>query len=173
MKNMKKIFVLIILFSGIVASSFAQSNGASITATSTATIITPISIVKAVDMAFGNIAISATAGTVALPPASSPNRIPTGGVTLPAIAGTVTAALFDVTGAASTTYAITLPIIASQLSSGSDHMNIDAFLSDIGLTGTLSVGGTQSFYVGSTIHVAAAQPAGTYSGTFDVTVNYN
>jgi hypothetical protein len=52
-------------------------------------------------------------------------------------------------------------------------MNIDTFLTDIGNIGTLSGTGTQSFYVGSTLHVAAAQPAGLYSGSFTVTVNYN
>ena len=93
-------------------------------------------------------------------------------MTLPAVTGTVSAAQFTVTGANSTTYAITLPGL-TPLNSGGNSMNIDAFLTDIGATGTLSGSGSQTFFVGSTLHVAAAQPAGTYTGSFSVTVNYN
>lgn len=169
---MKKIIALTILFSGIVASSFAQVNA---TAQASANIITPISISKNVDMAFGNISVnSTTLGTVTLPATSgTPIRSYTGGVTLPAVTGTVSAAEFTVTGANSTSYAITLPGV-TPLTSGGSSMNLDTFLTDIaGNTGTLSGTGTQSFYVGSTLHVAAAQAAGTYTGSFSVTVNYN
>jgi spore coat protein U-like protein len=42
-----------------------------------------------------------------------------------------------------------------------------------GLTGTLDGTGADSFTVGGTLSVIAAQVAGTYAGTFDVTVAYN
>ncbi len=92
---MKKLILLIALLMvvGLSTNAFAQ---ASATATATATIVTPIGISKTVDMNFGNVATNGTVGTVVLTPASS--RTSTGGVTLPATAGTVTAASFNVTG---------------------------------------------------------------------------
>jgi hypothetical protein len=53
-------------------------------------------------------------------------------------------------------------------------MNIDTYLTDIGTAGTIDgTTGTQSFYVGSTLHVGSSQNPGTYTGSFTVTVNYN
>jgi hypothetical protein len=151
------------------AATFAQVTA---TATATATIITPIAIVKATDMNFGNIAVNATLGTVILAPAST--RTVTGGCTLPAVAGTVTAAAFTVTGLAAATYSITLPAALTTITSGGNTMTVDTWTSTPTPTGTLA-GGTDNLLVGATLHVAASQAAGTYlSGTpFTVTVNYN
>lgn len=143
-------------------------------ASASATIVTPISIAKNVDMNFGNIAVTATAGTVVL--ASDGTRTKTGGVTLPATVGTVTAASFLVSGQANYTYSITLPSAAVVLTSNSNTMNATAFTSNIAATaGALSTTGSQTLNVGATLSVAASQPAGTYTTAtpFDVTVNYN
>ncbi|QHS58121.1 DUF4402 domain-containing protein [Chitinophaga agri] len=142
-------------------------------ATVTATIVTPISITKDVDMNFGNVAVqSTTAGTVVLTPAGTRTR--TGGVTLPTTAGTVTAASFTVAGTTGYTYTITLPTTPLTITSGANTMTVTAFTSDPSGTGTLT-GGSQVLNVGATLNVSAGQPAGVYvSGTpFDVTVNYN
>lgn len=143
------------------------------TATATATIVTPISISKGVDMNFGNVAVqSSSAGTVVLTTAGV--RSATGGVTLPATTGTITAASFTVTGTAGYTYSITLPASALTITSGGNTMTVSNFTSDPSGTGTLT-GGTQTVKVGATLNVGAAQAAGTYvSGTpFSVTVNYD
>ncbi|TFH38709.1 MAG: DUF4402 domain-containing protein, partial [Bacteroidia bacterium] len=134
--------------------------------------ITPITITRTAHMNFGNIAVNATPGTVVLSPASV--RSVTGGCTLPATAGTVSAAAFTVTGIASATYSITLPAGATTITSGADNMTVDTWTSSPTPTGTLT-GGTENLTVGATLNVAASQPAGIYtSGTqFDVTVNYN
>ena len=152
------------------SSSFAQ---ASATATVTATIVTPISITKTVDMNFGNVAVQVgTGGTVTLTPAGV--RSATGGVTLPAVVGTVTAASFTVNGQGTYTYAITLPATATTLTNGANNMTADTFTSTPSATGALTAG-TQTLNVGANLNVAAAQAAGVYvSGTpFTVTVNYN
>ena len=150
--------------------AFAQATA---TANATATIVTPISITKNVDMNFGNVAVqTATGGTAVLTPAGT--RTSTGGVTLPVTAGTVTAASFTVNGQGVYTYAITLPTTALTLTSGSNTMTATAFTSTPSLTGILTAG-AQTLNVGATLNVAAAQPSGLYiSGTpFNVTVNYN
>ena len=115
---------------------------------------------------------TATGGTVAMTPAGV--RSATGGVTLPAVTGTVTAASFTVTGNGTYTYAITLPSTALTLTNGANTMTATAFTSTPSATGALTLG-TQTLNVGATLNVAAAQAAGVYvSGTpFSVTVNYN
>lgn len=151
-------------------SSFAQATA---TATATATIVTPISITKTVDMNFGNVAVqTAAGGTVIMTPGGV--RSTTGGVTLPAVAGTVTAASFTVNGQGTYTYAITLPATATTLTNGANTMTADTWTSTPSATGALTAG-TQTLNVGATLNVAAAQAAGIYvSGTpFSVIVNYN
>ena len=124
-------------------------------------------------MDFGNVAVSASLGTVILTPAGV--RSVTGGVTLPAVTGTVTAATFDVSGQANFTYSITLPAAATTITSGANTMTVDTWISTPTPTGTLDGTGAETLSVGATLNVAAGQAPGAYlSGTaFTVTVNYN
>lgn len=166
---MKKILAISIILLGYISTSFAQVSG---TATATATIITPIAISKTVDMNFGNVAVSAAAGTVVLSPAGV--RTKTGGVTLPIVAGTISAASFTVTGLGSYTYTITLPSTPLTINNGSNTMTVNSFTSTPSGTGTLS-GGSQVLNVGATLNVGVNQAAGLYTSAspFTVTVNYN
>ncbi len=166
-----KFFAVSILFSGVSVISSAQVTA---TATASSTIVTPIGITKTVDMNFGNVAInSTTAGTVVLAPAGT--RTSTGGVTLPATAGTVAAAEFNVTGANNYTFSITLPSTSHEIKSGSNTMSVTGFTSTPTPTGTLSATGSATVKVGATLNVSAGQAAGTYTSVtpFEVTVNYN
>jgi len=74
-----------------------------------ANIVTPISIGKALDLSFGNIAVNNDPGIVTLTPASNPSRTQSGGVTLPNNTGPVSAASFTVAGDAGNAFTITLP----------------------------------------------------------------
>ena len=156
-------------------TSFGQ---ASATADASATIVTPISIMKTTDMNFGKVAVSASlGGTVLLAPADG-SRTPSGGVTLPVAAGTsdVTPAIFTVSGEGAYTYSITLPNTALTITETTSPatMTVDNFTSSPSGTGTLA-SGTQTLRVGATLNVAAGQAAGLYTSTtpFSVTVNYN
>ena len=173
MKNISKVIVIAATAIAFTTSSFAQATA---TAAAAATIITPITIVKNVDMNFGNVAVSASlAGTVVLAPAGTRSTGGAGGVTLPSTTGTVAGADFTVSGQASYTYAITLPTTATLTDGGSHTMTVNAFTSIPLTTGTLSTGGTQDLKVGATLVVTAAQAAGTYTNAsgVPVTVNYN
>ena len=170
MNYKNKILASLVLIISCAGTSFGQATA---TATATATIVTPISISKNADMSFGNIAVaSGSGGTVVL--ATGGTRSSTGGVTLPATAGTVTAASFTVNGTGSYTYTISLPTSVTLTHSGGvETMSAGTFTSNPSGTGTLS-SGTQNIAVGATLTVAAAQLAGVYtSGNFNVTVNYN
>lgn len=171
---MKKLLFAAIVLSGAAFNANAQAVAS---ATATATIVTPISISKTTDLNFGNLSVSASAGgVVTLEPSAAATRTASGGggVSLPAVTGPVAAALFEVTGQASFTYDITLPLSATVVN-GANSMTVDNFTSSLGTTGTLDGAGTQSFYVGADITVAAGQAPGTYTtGTpFLVAVNYN
>ncbi|MFV7234557.1 DUF4402 domain-containing protein [Flavobacterium sp. ZB4R12] len=135
----------------------------------------PISILKNTDMNFGTIAVSSVAGTVLL--SASGLRTPSGGVILPTITGTVSAAQFTVSGQANYTYAITLPATDFTLYEsgvGPASMVVNAFTSTPSATGTLA-GGTQTVLVGAKLNVGASQAAGSYTNAagFEVIVNYN
>lgn len=169
---MKRLSILVSLVALFTIASLSVSAQVSATASTSATIITPIAITKTTDMNFGNVAVSPTvAGTVVLAPNSG--RTKTGGVTLPVITGTVSAAQFNVTGLAGSTYSITLPA-SIVLTNGSNNMTVNAFTSTPTPTGTLT-GGTENINVGATLNVNAAQAAGLYTNAAGlvVTVNYN
>lgn len=164
MKN--KFMALSILAMAFSAKSMAQSSA---TATATATLVTPIAISKTVDMDFGTIAASATDGTVVLGTNDVISK--TGGVSTPG--GTPAAAQFTVTGEGTSTFSITLPTSIT-LTSGSNNLTVDNFVSSPSATGTLA-SGTATVKVGATLNVVANAPAGTYTNSSDltVTVNYN
>jgi hypothetical protein len=167
MKNIAKYFALLLI--GLPANAFAQSTAI---ASTTVTIVTPIGITKSVDMVFGNIATTTASGTVVL--GTDGARTPNGGVTLPATAGTVTAASFAITGSGSYTYTISLPNSPIVLSGATEGVTVGAFVSNPASTGTLSTG-TQTVNVGATLNIPASTAADTYKNTsgLHVTVNYN
>ena len=162
---------LTVVFSASLSEVSAQATA---TATASATIVTPIAISKTADMNFGNVAVHAiNPGTVAMSAAAV--RSITGGVTLPATTGTVSAASFTVSGQGNYTYAITLPSTTVTIANGAITMDVHSFTSSPSSTGTLSAGGTDILTVGATLDVAGGQAAGTYTSAtpFSVTVNYN
>lgn len=115
---------------------------------------------KFVAGAGGSVTISAGGG-----------RSASGGVVLvPSGAGA--AAQFAVSGDANLTYVISLPA-AGTLVNGANSMAVNTFTSSPSPTGTLGAGGTQTLFVGATLTVGSNQASGSYSGAFDVTVNYN
>lgn len=164
MKKMTKFFALSIVMLSFGASTFAQ-----VTATATATIVTPIAIAKNTDMNFGNLAVNASLGTLVL--ATNNGRSFTGGVTLMP-GGTPSAAQFTVTGLSGAIYTFSLPAIITLTDAGSNTMAVNTFVNTS--TGTLT-GGSVIILVGATLNVAASQPAGIYTNTTDLkaTVNYN
>jgi len=157
----------------------ADSTAAQATATSTATVITPIAITAPVNLVFGSFAPGA-GGTVTV--STSGARTASGPI-LSAVTATPTAARFNVTGDGAATYSIAIAPSASLSTGGAtpDTMALTTF-SDLtaggATTGNVTSGtlasGAQSIYVGGTLTVGATQAASTaYTGTVAVTVEYN
>lgn len=144
----------------------------SATASAQATILSPLTITKSIDLNFGNVTVGTSIGTVVLLPTSI--RSATGGVVLPsALPGTITAGKFITGGYPNATYDITLPVSVTLTNPGGVTMEVINFTSTPTTTGTLNSGGTEDIYVGATLQVGSSQAIGTYSGTFNVSVNYN
>ena len=121
-----------------------------------------------VGLSFGSF-VANTGGSITVSPASG--RSKTGSLFLmPQSSGT--AAQFTVSGTAEAIYTITLPADGA-LSSGGRSMAINGFTSSPGGTITMPLNGTQLLNVGATLTVGNAQAAGSYTGSFSVTLNYN
>jgi hypothetical protein len=174
MKTNIKFFAAAILFAGFAINANGQATAY---ASTTAVLVTPISIAKTVDMHFGTVAASATAGTVVLDYADG--RTTTGGASLPAGSITQKTAVFTVTGEGSSGFSIAIPSAPITLTgSVSGTMTVGTFVCDGGASSTLTTG-TATLKVKATLDVPANTVAGTYTNALAnasalfVTVNYN
>jgi hypothetical protein len=131
---------------------------------------TPIAISNTQDLAFGKFAVG-SGGTVTI--SATGVRSAGGGVIL-VTSSAGAAARFTVSGEPNLTYAISLPADgAVVLASGAHTMALNTFSSSPSGIGQLSAGGTQTISVAATLTVGGNQATGSYTGAFDVTVNYN
>lgn len=174
---MKKLIVFAVAILGFSAVSFGQATA---TASSTAVLLTPISIQKTTDLNFGSIAASATAGTVDLDYADG--RTSTASVKLLAGTATQKTAVFTVTGEAAQTFSITTNDVAAVLpmTGGSAGVGVTGITCQEGTASTIggTAGGgsnTKVLHVKAQLIIPANAVAGTYSNTngLTVTVNYN
>lgn len=161
------------VIAGIAAASlFAATAHAQASATASATasveIATPISLQNTAGLDFGVVAAAPGAGTVVVSTAGGVTE--SGGVNV--LGGSPAAAAFTVGGQGSYAYSITVPSAAVTLSDGTNSMTVDNFVDSKGGSSSL-VNGADTFTVGATLNVGANQAAGSYTGSFDVTVAYN
>ena len=128
------------------------------------------SIGNVASLSFGSF-IAGSGGTITVSPAGA--RSQTGGVLLVGQGSNVAPAQFNVGGTANASYTITLPgnNTVVLIDAGSHTMALNGFVCSPP-TGTLSVGGAQMIRVGATLVVGNGQAPGSYSGSFNVTVNY-
>lgn len=170
--TMKKAAIVPVLLAALVLSIHTTDvHAAQASATASATVMTPIAISNTAALRFGKFS-ALTGGTVVVTAAGS--RSATGAVVLSSTdAGG--AASFDVSGDANATYAVTLPGSATITHSvdNTKTMSLGTFTSNPSGTGTLSGAGAQTLTVGATLTVGNAQTVGSYTGTFDVSVEYN
>src|SRR5665811_404707 len=141
---------------------------------SSATVITPITISKTVDMNFGSLVSTVAGGAIVLPTTG----VRTGDAAILAgPTGSPTAASFTVTGETDYTYGITLPAAPFDVSNSDTTaatMPVGTFVSLPDGTGALALG-TQTLLVGATITLGATQASGVYTNATEmiVTVMYN
>jgi hypothetical protein len=173
---MKKItFFAAIAMIAFTTNVVAQSTAEDFAVTN-ATVITPITITKNVDMNFGNLVATAAGGAIVL--TTSGTRTGPPAILLGTQNGTVTAAKFTVKGETGFTYGITLPstfnVSDAVVSPDTGTMAVGTFVSSPDATGTLT-DGTETLLVGATITLGVDQASGVYTNDTDlaVTVMYN
>lgn len=149
---------------GFTGSAFA----ASASATASATIVQAITLSNTAALNFGSIAPSTAGGNVVVGTADTRTTCAGGNF----CSGTVTSASFTVAGAPSYNYSITLPATAASLTGPGTAMSVGSFAHSAGATPALNASGSASFKVGGTLAVGGGQTAGSYSGTFSVSVDY-
>lgn len=139
--------------------------------TGTANVILPATISKLNDMDFGCVTVT-TAGTAILDSNTSAVTT-TGGVQF---AGCLPhAAQFAAVSPSKTVVHIRLPNQPTVLTrvGGTETMTLDTWTINGAQTRNVVAHETFAFQVGGTLHIAANQVEGTYTGTFDVNLNYN
>lgn len=157
---------------GLYSTSVMSAN--TVNGTSTARVVQAIDVTAGTTLAFGDI-LSGTPGTVILDTANGV----TGSMGASGT-GTRTSGTFDVTGANNAVYTITLDATATLTDLVSTNtMLVTGINHDGGLiglaagNGTLSGTGTDTVSVGGTLTAAGTEAVGSYTGTYNILVNYN
>lgn len=165
----------ILLAAGAVALSTsifsAATTAATVTATGNANVLTPLAFTTVTDMEFGDVAGQAT-GTATVVLGTDGIAIPGTGATVFTTGATDAAGSFTVSGSGSLAYNITLPLDnVVTLTGGGAPMAVNGFVDSAGGSSAL-VTGSDTFTVGATLTINGSQTAGAYTGSYDVTVNY-
>jgi hypothetical protein len=148
-----------------------QQFGPDKNSTGAAKIILPAQITKLYDMDFGFVTVTG-AGT-AIVDSNTGNVTTTGGVLF--AGGLPHAALFEAVSPSKTVVHVRLPNKGVNLTrvGGTETITLDSWTMNGSATRNVTAHETFQFAVGGTIHVAANQVEGTYTGTFAVTIDYN
>jgi uncharacterized protein DUF4402 len=135
-----------------------------------ATVLNSLSVLKRADLDFGELVVSG-AGTAVIDPVSG--SLTTTGP-LVAVGTSAHPALFTGTGSKNSVVHIRLPQnpITITRVGGTETMTVSGFTMDGAANRKIPPNDVFDFQVGATLNVAAGQVPGTYTGTFDVTVQY-
>jgi hypothetical protein len=169
------------------SEAFAQQvDGDTATARSQVAILSPGSVAKTADMDFGSIAQSNTAGTVVLTPQNVATCTPSGTLIR---TGTCRAARFSIFGRKNNKARIRETnggVITLNGPSGATMLLDNLTIGVSGMTpfangngwnfGNWKINtnsGITEFWVGGTLHVAAAQTPGVYNGTLVIQIQFN
>lgn len=151
----------------VVAAPFAAKAADSATASASATVSAPLTISKTTDLSFGTFAATNVAGTVTV---SNTGTRTSSNVDLLS-GGTTSAASFAIAGQSNASYSISIPASAT-LTSGANSMTATLTNNAPG-SPALNGSGQATVGVGASLAVGASQAAGSYNGSFTVTVAYN
>lgn len=172
-----------LLFAGMLATAGPAQARETGTSTAGTILIQPLSIVKSEDMDFGTI-IPGTGGTVVLDPALNPVCTTTGGVIR---SGVCQPTEFVGAGSVNQRVRVRLPPQARMTVSNGAGATMQVTNMDVNGAPDLLVtretvrnfrfrilhpSGIFFFRVGGTLNVAANQAVGTYTGTFNVDIQY-
>lgn len=175
---MKKfqLLALAIVIIRFIPTSFAQTTA---TASGSVRLLTPIKVVKDLDLRFGSVLTENAAGTIIIGHTGAAVR--TTAFSDISNGDPFGAAKFTVTGTKNETFSITLPstitLDASEPSLGTEENHapliVSDFTSDHPINGTLDAYGKKIVLVGAKLTITVNHHGGVFTGEFTVTVNYN
>lgn len=162
-----KVFIAFCFFNSMNAQNKAS-------ASASATIVTPIQIIKNSDIDFGSFTTNGAIGTLVLGADSKGVRVGSSNISLPNdSAKTASAAGFTITGQGDFAYNLILPTSDHLIYNGAESMIINGFTSS---ASKVLADGKEVIYLGATLHVGAGQSVGAYSSLgsgIEIVVNYN
>jgi hypothetical protein len=160
----------------------AQSAG-TVSSTANASLLVAMSLSEASPLNFGSSLLTSAAGGTIVLHSNSTHRDYTGGVATSAATPAPSTAAFNVIGTGLETYAVVLPSLITvwhtTITTGVHTMDINSMTARFSgansnaTTSTLASNGTDSFTLGATLNVQEDQIGGQYSGTFQISVDYN
>lgn len=159
---------------GSASSGFSVSVPANtVSGQAIATVIRPINLAKNSDLAFGAVVRpSLESSTVSISPNDGSRTISGGNGVL--VGTAASRATYSVTGEGGQVFSISIPSTFTMIGPETLSVTTSSSASGTGvLSGALGSAGSFSFGIGGSTTVTSATPAGTYSGTFNVTVQYN
>lgn len=169
----RKLCIAVAIAAALVpASAFAASVPATKDANGKALILIPLKLTKVDDLDFGTMISSSSSGTVALNAATSARTF-AGGVTgVPSAAGH--RGYFAGAGTPNQQVVVVIIPPAQLTDINGDTIDVLALTLDNNGNPIRTIDSTHAFYVGvgGILNIAANQPEGDYSATFQVTANY-
>lgn len=140
-------------------------------------LMAPLSLEKSVDMQFGRVSMSGDGeGVLVL---GVDGSVQVTNVLSSSGGATPTAAVFTVNGTNAANYTVLLPssTVALTRVGSTETLNVSGFTVKLASkeVGTLigTIGADDSFAVGATLTIPQTQQAGSYQGTFPVSISYN
>ena len=172
-----------ILFTILMIAATITNINAQVSTSASADLLVAMVINQTTPLNFGSsVLTSAAGGTIELP-SNSITRVYSGGVATSVASPAPTNAAYTVSGNANQTYAVVLPtttkVTHTTVNVGAFEMNITLMKARFNgaaadaTVSNLSAEGTDSFTVGGTLTVLPNQVGGQYTGTFQVSVDYN
>lgn len=154
-----------LLGAAAIAMVSTGANAATVSATAEVDILAPVTLVQTAGLDFGVVASGAAAGTVTLTPVSDVRTCSAG----LACVGAANRGAFSVVGASGYTVIITVAPATTLTGTGGAPMALSLAGSNPII---IANGLPQTFNVGGSLTVGAAQGAGTYTGTYNVSADY-
>lgn len=154
-----------LLGAAAVAMISTGANAATVSATAEVDILAPVTLAQTAGLDFGVVAAGAAAGTVTIPN-NSDGRTCSLGI---ACVGASNRGAFSVVGA--NTYTVLITVDAATTLTGPGAPMALALIAPT-VPFLVATGSAQTFHVGGTLNIGAAQGAGTYTGQYNVSADY-
>jgi hypothetical protein len=161
---------LAVALASLSGAAFAAGS-VSTSANATATIVSPVTLAKTQDMAFGSIVRPSNASPNTVTLDANDTVTLTGAGNGSTIASTRTSAKFNLTAPPGTTYSTVQTL--SFTTSGLTGIAASLPVATTGVLGTVPAGGVQELRYGGQFDINSSTVAQLYTGTLSITVNYD